>query len=306
MLRLVLFLATNLAVMVMAGFVLNLLGIHSTFSNGQLQLNPLLIMCLVWGMAGSLISLALSKWIAKTSTGAEVIMQPRHEGERWLLATVAELAQHAGINMPEVAVFDAPQANAFATGWNRNEALVAVSTGLLQRMTRDEIKAVLGHEIGHIANGDMVTLALIQGVLNAFVMFFARLIGNFIDRSVFNNEDDAPGLAYYVSSMIGDIVLGLLANIILMWFSRYREFRADAAGAHLAGRNAMIAALERLRREQQMPDDMPQGMHALAITEGAHEGFSLAALLASHPPLEERIRALSTAQIPQNSTIRTM
>ena len=292
MLRIVLFLATNLAVMLMASVVLSILGIGSAFHQGQLQLQPLLVLCFVWGMAGSVVSLLLSKWIARTSTGAEIIHQPRHEGERWLLATVADLANQVRINMPEVAIFDSPQANAFATGWNRNEAMVAVSTGLLQRMNRDEIRAVLGHEIGHVANGDMVTLALIQGVLNAFVMFFARIIGNVVDRSVFNNEEDAPGIAYFITTLVADLVLGLLANIILMWFSRYREFRADAAGAHLAGRSAMISALERLGREQEMPDDMPQGMHALAITEGAHEHFSLAALLASHPPIAERIRNL--------------
>ncbi len=292
MLRIVLFLATNLAVMLMAGLIINLLGLGHTFAHGQLQLQPLLVICFIWGMLGSLVSLLMSKWIARTSTGAEIIEVPRNEGERWLLATVADLSERVGINMPEVAVFDSPQSNAFATGWNRNDAMVAVSTGLLQRMNREEVRAVLGHEIGHVANGDMVTLALIQGVLNAFVMFFARIIGNFVDRTLLNNESDAPGLAYYVTSLIGDLILGLLANIILMAFSRYREFRADAAGAQLAGSGAMIAALHRLRQEQEMPDPMPQGLHALCITEGSHEGMSLAALLASHPPLEERIRAL--------------
>ncbi|NNM51071.1 MAG: protease HtpX [Pseudomonadales bacterium] len=292
MLRILLFLGTNLAVMIMAGLIMNILGIGSTFSHGQQQLGPLLVLCFIWGSLGSLISLALSKWIARKATGAEIITQPNSEAERWLLSTVANLAERAGINMPEVAIFDSVQSNAFATGWNRNDALVAVSTGLLQRMNRDEIRAVLGHEIGHVANGDMVTMALIQGILNAFVMFFARIIGNFVDRSVFNNESDSPGIAYYITSMIGDVVLGLLANIILMWFSRYREFRADAAGARLAGSNSMISALERLQQEQGLPDPMPNGMHALAITEGQHEGFSLAALMASHPPLEERIQAL--------------
>lgn len=292
MLRIVLFLATNLAVMLMAGLILNLLGIGSAFRHGHLQLQSLLVICFIWGGVGSLISLLISKWAAKMSTGTEVIDEPRNEAERWLLATVADLAERAGINMPEVGVFPSYQSNAFATGWNKNDALVSVSTGLLERMNRDEIRAVLGHEIGHVANGDMVTLALIQGVLNAFVMFFARIIGNFVDRNIFNNESDSPGIAFYVTSMIGDLVLGLLANIILMWFSRYREFRADAASAELNGKNPMISALERLRAEHEMPDQMPAEMHAMAITEGQKEGFSIAALFMSHPPLEERIAAL--------------
>ena len=295
MLRIVLFLATNLAVMLMAGLIINLLGVGHVFQHGQMQLSSLFVVCLIWGSLGSLISLLMSKWIARTSTGAEIIEQAHNEGERWLLNTVAELAERVGINMPEVAIFDSPQSNAFATGWNRNDAMVAVSTGLLQRMSRDEIRAVLSHEIGHVANGDMVTMALIQGVLNAFVMFFARIIGNFVDRNLLNNESDTPGLAYYVTSFIGDLVLGLFANIILMAFSRYREFRADAAGAQLAGAGSMIAALQRLQQEQSLPDPMPQDLHALCITEGARTGLNLAALLASHPPLEERIQALQTS-----------
>jgi len=297
MLRIVLFLLTNLAVMVVAGIVLSLLGVGSTHGAGNtLQLGNLLVVCFVFGSVGSLISLFLSKWMAKRSMGVELIENPRTGEERWLLDTVAELSQKAGIKMPEVGIFASYQSNAFATGWNRNDALVAVSSGLLQRMTKDEVRAVLGHEIGHVANGDMVTLALVQGVVNAFVMFFSRIIGNFVDRVVFKNEE-GPGIAYYVTSIIADIVLGILASIIVMAFSRYREFRADEAGANLAGRAAMISALRALQREHEMPDQMPAEMTAMAITTGKREGFSLAMLMMSHPPLEKRIEALQQLQI---------
>ncbi len=297
MLRIVLFLLTNLAVMLVAGVVLSLLGVGSTHGAGNtLQLGNLLVMCFVFGTVGSLVSLLLSKWMAKRSMGVQLIESPRTGEERWLVDTVAELSQKAGIKMPEVGIFPSYQSNAFATGWNKNAALVAVSSGLLQRMTRDEVRAVLGHEIGHVANGDMVTLALVQGVVNAFVMFFSRIIGNFVDRVVFKNED-GPGIAYMVTSIIADIVLGILASTIVMYFSRYREFRADEAGAQLAGRQAMINALRALQREHEVPDQMPAEMTAMAITTGKREGFSVASLFMSHPPLEKRIEALQNLQI---------
>ncbi|HEX6592146.1 MAG TPA: protease HtpX [Moraxellaceae bacterium] len=297
MFRIFLFLATNLAVMLVAGVVLNLLGVGSTHGAGNtLNLQSLLVFCFVFGMVGSLVSLFISKWMAKRSTGTVLIENPRTEEERWLVTTVQELANKAGIKMPEVGIFPSYQSNAFATGWNKNAALVAVSSGLLQRMNRDEVKAVLGHEIGHVANGDMVTLALVQGVVNAFVMFFSRIIGNFVDRVVFKNED-GPGIAYYVTSMVADLVLGILASTIVMWFSRFREFRADEAGARLAGKQSMINALRRLQAEHEIPDQMPAEMTAMAITEGKHEGFSFASLFMSHPPLEKRIAALEAMQI---------
>ncbi|MGH8491572.1 MAG: protease HtpX [Moraxellaceae bacterium] len=297
MFRIFLFLMTNLAVVVIAGIVLNLLGVGSTHGAGNtLNLQALLIFCFVFGMVGSLFSLFISKWMAKRSTGTQLIENPRTEEERWLVSTVQELANKAGIKMPEVGIFPSMQSNAFATGWNKNAALVAVSSGLLQRMSRDEVKAVLGHEIGHVANGDMVTLALVQGVVNTFVMFFSRIIGNFVDRVVFKNED-GPGIAYFVTSMVCDLVLGILASTIVMWFSRFREFRADEAGAKLAGKQAMINALRRLQAEHEIPDQMPAEMTALAITEGKREGFSFAALFMSHPPLEKRIAALQAMQI---------
>jgi heat shock protein HtpX len=297
MLRIVLFLLTNLAVMVVAGIVLNVLGVGSTHMAGnQLNLEALLVVCFVFGMTGSLISLLLSKWMAKRSMGVQLIENPRTEEERWLSTTVKELADKAGIKMPEVGIFPSFQSNAFATGWNKNAALVAVSAGLLQRMSRDEVKAVLGHEIGHVANGDMVTLSLIQGVVNTFVMFFSRIIGNFVDRVIFKNEDGA-GIAYYVTSIVADLVLGFFASMIVMWFSRLREFRADEAGAKLAGKQSMINALRRLQAEHEVPDQMPAEMTAMAITRGKTEGFSIAALLMSHPPLEKRIAALEAKQI---------
>jgi heat shock protein HtpX len=297
MLRIALFLLTNLAIIVIAGIVLSILGVGSSHGAGNtLQLGNLLIMCFVFGMVGSLFSLFISKWMAKRSTGTQLIENPRTEEERWLVATVQELSNKAGIKMPEVGIFPSYQSNAFATGWNKNAALVAVSTGLLQRMSRDEVKAVLGHEIGHVANGDMVTLSLIQGVVNTFVMFFSRIIGNFVDRVIFKNED-GPGIAYFVTSMIADLVLGILASTIVMWFSRRREFKADIAGAELAGKQSMINALRRLQAEHELPDQMPAEMTALAITTGKLEGFSLAKLFMSHPPLEVRIQALQNQQI---------
>ncbi|HET8730053.1 MAG TPA: protease HtpX, partial [Moraxellaceae bacterium] len=272
MFRIFLFMLTNLAVMVVAGIILSVLGVGTTHGHGNtLNLYNLLVVCFVFGMVGSLVSLLLSKWMAKRATGTEVIESPRTEEERWLVDTVQDLANKAGIKMPEVGIFPSYQSNAFATGWNKNDALVAVSTGLLQRMSRDEVRAVLGHEIGHAANGDMVTLALVQGVVNAFVMFFSRIIGNFVDRVVFKNEE-GPGIAYYVTSIIADLVLGILATMIVMWFSRFREFRADEAGARLAGKQSMINALRRLQAEHELPEQMPAEMTAFAIAEGKREG----------------------------------
>lgn len=292
MLRIGLFLLTNLAVVLIAGLVLSLLGVGSTHSAGGLNYTNLLVLCFVYGMIGSLVSLFLSKWMAKRSTGTQVIEQPQNQAEQWLLQTVQQLSQQAGIKMPEVGIFPSFQPNAFATGWNRNAALVAVSTGLLERMNEDELRAVLAHEIGHVANGDMVTLALIQGVVNAFVMFFARIIGNFVDRVVFRNEGDAPGIAYFVTSLIMDLLLGIAASAIVMYFSRIREYRADEAGAQLAGKPAMIAALLRLQQDQGQPDQMPAEMKAFAISAGTEQGFSLAALFRSHPTIEQRVEAL--------------
>lgn len=289
MMRILLFLATNIAVIFVASITLNLLGVGSYMTRNGLDLQALLAFALVFGMTGSFISLLLSKWMAKKSTGTIIINQPQSGAEQWLVQTVEELAKNAGIGMPEVGVFHSAQSNAFATGWNRNEALVAVSSGLLQRFNKDEIRAVLAHEIGHVANGDMVTLALIQGVVNTFVIFFSRIIGNIIDKAVFKNEE-GYGPAFYISSIIAEIVLGILASTIVMWFSRQREYRADAMGARLAGTTAMIGALQRLRSESEMPDQMPDTMQAFGISRGTRQG--LAALFSSHPPLELRIAAL--------------
>lgn len=298
MFRIFLFLLTNLAILVVAGIVLSVLGVGSTHTNGILNLSNLLVMCFVFGMVGSLISLFMSKWLAKRTTGTELIETPRTAEERWLIDTVAELSQKAGIKMPEVGIFPSFQSNAFATGWNKNAALVAVSSGLLDRMSRDEVRAVLGHEIGHVANGDMVTLSLIQGVVNTFVMFFARIIGDTVDRFTNDERESGPGIAYYITSFIADVLLGILASTIVMWFSRRREFRADEAGARLAGKQSMINALRRLQAEHNVPDQMPAEMTALAITTGTREGFSLAKLFSSHPAIETRIAALEALQIP--------
>jgi heat shock protein HtpX len=293
--RILLFLATNMAILLVASISLSLLGVNSIMAqNGiDLDLGSLLIFCAVFGMAGSLVSLFISKWMAKRSTRTQVITEPSNSNERWLLTTVAELAEKAGIGMPEVGIFPSPQANAFATGWNRNSALVAVSEGLLQQMKPNEVRAVLAHEIGHVANGDMITLTLIQGVVNTFVMFFARIIGHTIDRVVFKTER-GHGIGFYIVTFITEIILGILASTIVMWFSRWREFRADAAGARLAGRDNMIAALQRLQAQQGLPDDMPGEMTALAIS--SQQKTSFAALFSSHPPLDKRIQALRDAR----------
>jgi heat shock protein HtpX len=291
MMRIVLFLLTNLAVIAVASITLSLLGVGSYLEQGNnLNLNNLLAFCLVFGMAGSFISLLISKWMAKRSMGVQIIEQPQNASEQWLYSTVKELADKAGIGMPEVGIFPSEAPNAFATGWNKNNALVAVSTGLLQRMNKDEVAAVLGHEIGHVANGDMVTLALIQGVVNAFVMFFARIIGNFVDKAVFKNED-GPGIAFYITTFVAEIVLGILASTIVAWFSRRREFRADEAGAALTSNAAMASALMRLKETYDQPSELSGELVAFGIRG---EG-KLSALFSSHPPLDDRIAALQNA-----------
>jgi heat shock protein HtpX len=291
MMRIALFLLTNLAVLVLASLTLNLLGVPGILqSNGvDLNLSGLLVFCAVFGFTGSFVSLFLSKWMAKRSTGTQIIDQPRDHAQQWLLNTVADLSQRAGIKMPEVGIFPSQTSNAFATGWNKNAALVAVSTGLLERFDREEIRAVLGHEIGHVANGDMVTLSLIQGVVNTFVMFFARIIGHAFDRIVMKTEQ-GMGIGYYVVTIIAEIVLGILASAIVFWFSRRREFRADQAGAELASRQGMIRALQRLKAEQEMPAELPDTLTAFGIRSGAASGIRH--LFASHPPLDVRIQAL--------------
>lgn len=285
--RILLFLATNLAIVVMLSITLRILGVEPYLTAQGLNLQALLIFAAVFGFGGAFISLLLSKWSAKMAVGARVIDQPRTEAEQWLVETVRRQARQAGIGMPEVAIYDSPEVNAFATGWNKNSALVAVSTGLLHSMTRDEAEAVLGHEVSHIANGDMVTLALIQGVVNTFVMFLSRVIGHTVDRVVFKNEE-GHGPAFFVTMIVAELVLGLLASLIVMWFSRQREFRADRGGAQLAGRHKMIAALERLARVHTAP--LPDKMAAFGIAGGI--GHGLKRLFMTHPPLEERIAAL--------------
>jgi len=289
MMRIFLFLATNLAVIAVASVTLSLLGVGSYLerSGNTLNMQNLMVFCLVFGMAGSIVSLLISKWMAKKSMGVQIINQPQNAGEQWIVSTVKELADKAGIGMPEVGIFHSDAPNAFATGWNKNNALVAVSTGLLQRMDKEQVKAVLGHEIGHVANGDMVTLALIQGVVNAFVMFFARIIGNFVDRAVFKNED-GPGIAFYATTFIAEIVLGILASTIVAWFSRRREYRADQAGAELVSPMAMASALAALKQTYDQPSDLQGELVAFGIRG---EG-KLSALFASHPPLDDRINAL--------------
>lgn len=280
--RVLLFVATNFAILIVLGIVLSILmpvlGLDSASNGG------LLFLCAVFGMGGSFISLAMSKWIAKRSVGAYVIESPRNQNERWLLETVESQARQAGIGMPEVAIYDSPEINAFATGANRNNALVAVSTGLLRNMTADEAEAVLGHEVSHVANGDMVTLTLIQGVLNTFVFFFARVVANMLNRGGNN------AFVYFMTVMAFQVIFGALASIIVMWFSRYREFRADSGGAALAGRQKMIAALERLRSNHQ-ESQLDGQLTAFGISGKR----AAAELFMSHPPLEKRIAALQQA-----------
>ncbi len=287
--RIGLFLLTNMAVLLVASVTLNLLGVGSYMTAQGLNFGALLVFCFIFGMAGSIISLLLSKFMAKRGMGVQIIEQAQNRDQQWLLDTVSELAQKAGIGMPEVGVFQSAAPNAFATGANRNNALVAVSTGLLNNMNQEEVKAVLGHEIGHVANGDMITLALIQGVVNAFVMFFARIIGNFVDKAIFKNQG-GPGMGFYISTFAAEMVLGILASTIVFWFSRRREFRADEAGAELVNPRAMISALQALKAGYDKPSDMPGELVAFGISgELKH---SMAGLFMTHPPLETRIEAL--------------
>jgi heat shock protein HtpX len=287
--RILLFLATNFAIIIVLSITLRLLGVDRILDEqgGGLNMTNLLIFSAVFGFAGSLISLAMSKWTAKRAMGVKIIEQPRNADEAWLVDTVRRQAESAGIGMPEVGIFDSPEVNAFATGARRDHALVAVSSGLLRAMSRKEAEAVLAHEVSHVANGDMVTLTLIQGVVNTFVIFISRVIGHTVDRVVFKTER-GHGPAYLITVIIAEVVLGILATIIVMWFSRYREFRADAGGAKLAGREAMISALERLRQQHAGP--LPDKMAAFGINGSIAGG--LKRLFMTHPPLEERIAAL--------------
>lgn len=287
MMRIFLFLATNAAILVVISVVFSLLGIRGILDEQgvNLNLNALLVMSAVIGMSGSFISLMLSKWMAKKSMGVHVIEHPQNQTEKWLLDVVSRQARQAGIGMPEVGIFETPDPNAFATGMRKNNALVAVSTGLLQNMNADEVEAVVGHEMTHVANGDMVTMALIQGVLNTFVYFLASVIGYIVDRVILKNERGL-GIGYYITQIIAQICLSILASMIVMWFSRYREFKADAGGARLAGRQKMIAALKALQRVHE-PKDLPGEMAAFGINGGG-----ISKLFMSHPPLEERITAL--------------
>ncbi len=290
--RILLFLITNLAVILVLNIVLRLLGIDRiTDAQGGLNYTSLLIFAAVVGFAGSLISLLISKWSAKRMVGAQIIQQPANPTEQWLLETVEKQARKAGIGMPEVALYDSPEPNAFATGANRNNALVAVSTGLLNSMDKGAVEAVLAHEVSHIANGDMITLTLIQGVVNTFVIFISRVVGHTVDRVVFKNEN-GYGPAYWITTIAAELVLGILATIIVMWFSRQREFRADAGAARLENREKMISALQALQRhagETHLPDQMA------AFGISGHIGHGIKALFMSHPPLEQRIAALQNA-----------
>lgn len=287
--RIALFLATNIAILLVLSIALRLLGVEQLLDQQGvgLDFNALLIFSAVIGFGGAFISLAMSKWLAKRGTGAQVITTPRNATEQWLLHTVGRQAREAGIGMPEVAIFDSPEVNAFATGMTKNSSLVAVSAGLLNTMTKEEAEAVLAHEVSHIANGDMVTLTLIQGVLNTFVIFLSRVVGHVVDRVVFKTES-GHGPAFWIVSIIAQLVLGILASIIVMWFSRQREYRADAGGARLAGKRNMIAALERLQRGQ--PTALPDELVAFGINNKGRDMF--ARLFMSHPPLSERIARL--------------
>ena len=292
--RILLFLATNLAVLTVISITFRLLGLDRVvMTSSGIDMPTLLVFSAVIGFSGALVSLFLSKTMAKRSMGVQIIEEPANETQRWIVDTVRRQAENAGIGMPEVGWFDSPDPNAFATGWNRNSALVAVSSGLLQNMNRDEVEAVLGHEVSHVANGDMVTLALIQGVVNTFVVFLARIIGMFVDGLLRRDQESSgPGIGYFVTSIIAELVLGVLASIIVMWFSRQREFRADAGGASLAGRQKMIDALRALQRAhdpQALPSDQ---FAAFGIAGGMAR---LGKLFMTHPPLEERIAALQKA-----------
>ena len=289
--RIVLFLATNLAIVLVLSLTMRILGVEPYLTANGLNLGSLLVFAAIMGFGGSLISLAISKWMAKKSMGVRVIETPSNSTEFWLMETIRKYSADAGIRMPEVGIYDSPDVNAFATGMSKNSSLVAVSSGLLQQMTREEAEAVLGHEIAHAANGDMVTLALIQGVVNTFVMFLSRVIGHTVDRVVFKNEE-GHGPAFFVTMIVAELVLGILASIIVMWFSRQREFRADRGGASLAGKQPMISALERLASLH--PHPLPDKMAAFGIAGGGAGGIKR--LFMTHPPLEERIAALRAVQ----------
>jgi heat shock protein HtpX len=289
--RIFLFLATNLAVLALLSVVVFIIERVFGVRLAGGSLGGLLVFAAVFGFGGALISLALSKWTAKRMMGVRVITAPQSEPETWLLATVKRLADQAHVGMPEVGVFDAAEMNAFATGARRNAALVAVSGGLLRSMSRSQVEAVLGHEITHVANGDMVTLALLQGVLNTFVIFLARIIGSFVDRALLKNDREQSGIGFFLTTMVAQIVLGIFASMIVSWYSRRREFRADRGGADLAGTGSMIAALEALKRSQGEP--MPPQMQAFGINTGSGSGFMR--LFMSHPPLDERIAALQSS-----------
>jgi heat shock protein HtpX len=294
MMRIFLFLITNVAVLVVISVVFRLLGLDGVLmQSGGIDMGALLIMAAIIGFSGSLISLFMSKWMAKRSMGVQIIDQPTTPFEHWLLDTVARQAQQKGIGMPEVGIFDSPDPNAFATGWNRNAALVAVSTGLLQTMTKPEVEAVIGHEMSHVANGDMVTLALLQGVVNTFVVFLSRVIGSVVDGALRGNEErSGPGIGYFVTSIVAEILLSFLATMVVMWFSRYREFRADAGGAGLTSRRQMADALRALQRGYEPADLHSKEFAAFGIS--GRFGGGIKALFASHPPLEERIAALES------------
>jgi heat shock protein HtpX len=292
--RLLLFGLTNVAVLVVITVVLRVFGVedylHQLGYRGNL--GALLAFCAAFGMIGSFISLLLSKPMAMRAVGAHVIREPKGQAEQWLVETVRRQAQAAGIGMPDVAVYPDDTPNAFATGARKDSALVAVSTGLVQRMKADEVEAVLGHEVSHIANGDMVTLTLIQGVLNTFVLFAARVVGGIVDRAIFRNENDrGPGIGYFLAVIVLEILFGILASLVVMWFSRQREFRADAGGAHLAGRQSMIGALQRLAAAHGQP--LPGQLQAFGIQAGEIRGWRR--LLMSHPPIPERIQRLMSA-----------
>ena len=292
--RIFLLIVTNFAVLFVLSISMQLLGIdRMLYQETGLNLVALLMFAAIFGFGGAFISLFISKWMAKMATGAQVIEVPANTTERWLVDTVKRQAEKAGIGMPEVAIYEAPEINAFATGWNRNSSLVAVSTGLLQNMTQEEAEAVLGHEVSHVANGDMVTLTLIQGVLNTFVIFLSRVVGFLVDKVLLKNER-GYGIGYWVTTIVAELVLGIVAAMIVAWFSRRREFRADAGGASLAGRAKMIAALERLNLNHEQTT-LPAQVQAFGISGGG--GFM--ALLSSHPPLDVRIAALREAGQPQ-------
>lgn len=294
MLRIALFIATNVGVLILVSVLMSLFGVDAYLADGGIDYMGLLIMCALFGFAGSFISLLISKWMAKKSMRVQIIDQPRNADEEWLYSTVQELAEKANIKMPEVGIFPSAQPNAFATGWNKNAALVAVSQGLFSRFDRSEVKAVMAHEIGHVANGDMVTLTLIQGVVNTFVLFFSRIIGHFVDRAIFKSES-GHGPGFFITTIVAQIVLGFLASAIVAWFSRYREFRADEAGATLASTGSMIAALQRLKSETDqiaaagVQNEVPDNLQAFGITGLKSK---MAALFATHPPLDIRIQHL--------------